>query len=141
MTSNTFESKSFRRFNEKHVTFASSPIIFKSIPWKMDHSLINSQLSYDQSLDPNETDLTLNFTPLSNYSEELNFKSFKAPYHVNKESPNIIGLVIIIICLISLFVLIWWIADKLLILEIEKQVSKASLRSANGPLNFNTFQR
>ncbi|KAK8836773.1 hypothetical protein M9Y10_037295 [Tritrichomonas musculus] len=133
MSVNCFKTMS--GVQEKHVTFAANPIIYNSIPWKIDHSLIQWQHSYDQSLDPYETDYTLKFTPLSNFAEELNFKSLKVPYHVNKESPNIIGLIIIIICLISLFVLIWWIADKLLILEIEKQVSKVPIKSTNGHLN------
>ena len=142
MTSNGLQSNnSTQRFKDKHVTFAQNPIVFKSIPWKIDHSYIQSQIYSDQSLDPNETDLNLNFTPLSNFAEELNFKSFKVPYHMNKEPPNLIGLIIIIICLVSLFVLIWWIADKLLILEIEKQVSSSPIRSTNGHLNLNTLRR
>lgn len=141
MSSIYLDSKnSSRQLKEKHVTFAPNPIYLKSIPWKI-NNMYEDKLSYEQSLDPNETDSSKNFMQFTNFEGDYNYKSFKVPYHLNKDTPDIIGLVIIIICLISLFMLIWWIADKLLLLEIEKQVSKTPLRSTNSHINMNSFQR
>ena len=102
----------------KKVHFAPSPIICRSIPWLMESNDfqigndLDSLFILDQSQYSSESSLKNDFTQL------------RTPYNKSQQL-NLIGFIIIIFCFIFLFSLVWWIAEKLLLIEIEQQMSNS----------------
>lgn len=94
----------------RKVTFAPAPVVYSSVPWLEAAKLedVATDLKYsDSPLYPVESSLKRKFGPLR--------PTVDGP-------PSKLGYLFIVAGLLFLFFVIWWLADKLLMLEIEEQV-------------------
>lgn len=112
----------------KKVHFATSPIIYRSVPW------LNESSEYQSN-----TDLEAIFISEPNqliYESSLknDFTQLRVPYNKSQQM-NLFGFIIIIFCFIFLFSLIWWISEKLLMIEIEQQMSNSLTSYHNSNIN------
>ena len=107
------------RESERRVRFSPFPEVHPDIPWRM-----NSQAS--KSIERDESVLY----PLQS--------SLKEPVFVLRteidpeENISSTGVAILILCMIVLFMLIWFVVHKILLLEIELQIG--SKEAASAPL-------
>lgn len=115
---------------EKHVVFAPRPIIYKSVPWKLDFDWLEAQTYNIDHYESSDMEIGLYFSPNLKLSNDVS-PILRTPYRPERVHTKIIPALIILLCLSLLFLLIWWVADKLLLLEIEKQVSTATIKAQN----------
>lgn len=100
----------------KKVHFASTPIVYRSVPWLTE----SNEYQYN-------TDLEAIFISEPNqfiYESSIknDFTQLRVPYNKSQQM-NLFSFIIIIFCFIFLFSMIWWIAEKLLMIEIEQQMT------------------
>ena len=94
----------------KKVRFAPAPIVYSSVPW-LERESIDVRISDDKYSD----------SPL--YPVESALKRKFGPLRPTVDgTPSKLGYLFIVAGLLFLFFIIWWLADKLLLLEIEEQV-------------------
>lgn len=62
---------------------------------------------------------------------------FLRPQMEPQEGFSYLGLLVLVACLIMLFLLIWFVVNRILLLEIESQVSDQALRNQEGRAVFN----
>jgi len=107
LTNNNNIANSF----EKKVRFSMSPVVYPSVPWVKNG--IQSPLDISDSE---------NLLPIkSSFKEESKF-DIRTPMR-EEERIGIVGILLICVFLCCLFVAAWWVLSKLLLLEIENQVS------------------
>ena len=97
--------------NQKRVRFSQFPEIHGEIPWNMKtgaQKALNDDVLYP--VQSSFKDSTFSLRP------EMN----------EEDSMSLCGVFILVICLIALFALIWFIVNKILLLEIENQVAGAT---------------
>lgn len=116
-------------YSSKKVHFANSPVIYRSVPW-LTHSneyQSNADLEAVFISEPNQF--------IYDSSLKNDFAQLRVPYNKSQQM-NLFGFIIIIFCFIFIFSLIWWIAQKLLMIEIEQQMSN-NLHSYHSNSNIN----
>lgn len=98
----------------KRVHFASSPVTYNEIPWATSNPIIDDNIS-----------LKTDCVSLESCFKESNYQ-FRTQMKED-DRMSCVGIVVVILCLFFLFVTIWYVADKMLMIEIEKNVSESSL--------------
>ena len=88
----------------KRVVFATAPQIHRDIPWKSGESKIL-----------NDEDVLY---PMQSSMKRLHLRTQIEA----EENVSLLGVVILVACLVFLFCLIWFVVNKILLLEIEAQV-------------------
>lgn len=97
--------------DQKRVRFSKFPEIHSEIPWKMktgEQKVLNDDVLYP--VQSSFKDSTFSLRP------EMN----------DDDSMSLCGVFILVVCLIALFALIWFVVNKILLLEIENQVAGAT---------------
>lgn len=102
----------------KKVHFAVAPVIYRAIPWipNSKSTNINSELETIALFETHRFDL--------DNTLKHDFTQLRTPYNINNR-PNILTIVASFFFFLLLFLIIWLTARKVLILEIEQQISNA----------------
>lgn len=108
----------------KKVHFAEFPIIYKSVPWFNESNDNQSSGDLDSIFISEQSQL------IFESSLKNDFTQLRTPYNRSQQM-NFFGFIIIIFCFIFLFSLIWWIAEKLLMIEVEQQITNSLNKNHN----------
>ena len=101
---------------EKKVRFSESFVVYDNIPWKQQNTF-RSPLFDNENLLPLKSCIKDN----DQYSSKINADG--------GESVNCLGIIVLLVFLLLVFLIIWWILSRLLLLEMESQVSSKQLNT------------
>ena len=106
----------------KKVHFASSPIIVKNVPWALEGGECCGDL--EKLISENRGEI------FDEMQQKIDFPYLRTPY--NRDQPySCAGIFFLIAVLVLLFSIIWWVAEKLLMIEVEEQVSNTVIKNYN----------